>query len=132
MSNTLLLLTAAAIAQSSNGGSVADPDAPLSSVVAINVVPGFSDLPSFVRRQVGFEVAGTLPPEAFFPLANDTTGSVRSVRGTNVDLVVKWLDPIDGTNDADSLRFGSNCDYMTFFGDGWNSDRVNDQVGSPP
>ncbi len=132
MSNTLLLFAAAVAVQGSGNGPAADPTAPLSSVVAINTSTGIGSLPEFVRRQVDLETQGNLPPTAFFPLANTTTDTVRTIRGAGADVVVKWLDPLDQTNDGETPRFGANCDYLSFFGDGWNADWQNGAIGSAP
>jgi len=130
MSHTLFLLAAVVAPQGT--GPVPDPNAPLPSVIAIQVVEGRGTFPQLVRRLVNDEVAGTLPATAYFPVANTTTDTVRTMRGAVTDVVVKWLDSLDGTNTGATLRFGANCDYVTFFGDGWNADWSGEVVGSAP
>ncbi len=130
MSHTLILL-AAALAPQGNG-PVPDPNDPLSSLAVIQAVEGAGSIPELTRRLVDLEVAGTLPASAFFPVAASSSDTVRSIRGTTSAVVLKWLDSLDGTNTADTPRFGANCDYVTFFGDGWNSDWSGQVIGSAP
>ncbi|MEZ6015488.1 MAG: DUF839 domain-containing protein [Planctomycetota bacterium] len=130
MSHTLFLLAAALAPQGS--GAVPDPNDPLPSLAAVQVVPGAGTLPELTRRLVELEVAGTLPATAYFPVASTTSDTLRSIRGTTSAAVIKWLDSLDGTNTPATLRFGANCDYVTFFGDGWNADWNGDVVGSAP
>lgn len=126
-----LLLAATAVLPQGNG-PVADPNDPLSSVVAVQSTEPTLTIPAIARLLVGLEVAGNLNAGARFPLANTTSDDVRSIRATRSQVVVKWLDPLNGTNDASTPRFGANCDYVSFFGDGWNSDWQNGVVGSAP
>ena len=139
MSLSLLWLAAASLPlsqpQTVRGGGtgpVADPSAPLSSIAVIQSTESAFTIPQLTRRLVQLQVDGALPATAFFPLANELTDTVRSIRATSQDVVVKWLDPLDGTNAGETLRFGSNCDYVSFFGDGWNSDWQNGVLGSAP
>ena len=129
--HSLLLVAAATIAPQS-GGPVADPNAPLSSVVAVRSTESAFTLPELTRTLVQLTVDGMIVPGARFPLENILTDSVRSIRATASNVVLKWLDPLDGTNNAATPRFGANCDYVSFFGDGWNSDWQNGVVGSAP
>lgn len=130
MTHTLLLLAAAFAPQGS--GPVPDVNAPLPALAAIQAVPGAGSIPELTRRLVALEVAGNLPATAYFPLASTTTDTLRSIRGTTSAPVLKWLDSLDGTNTAATPRFGANCDYVTFFGDGWNADWQGGAVGSAP
>src|SRR5687768_11567271 len=107
MSHTLLLL--AALATPQGNGPTPDPNAPLSSVVAVQVAPGSGSFPQLVRRLVDQEVAGTLPSTAYFPVANSTSDTLRAMRGATTDVVLRWLDSLDGTNTGATLRFGANC-----------------------
>lgn len=129
MLHSILVATAAALPQ---GGPVADPTAPLSSITAIQSTEADFTVPSLTRHLVQLMVDGNLPTAALFPLANDLTDSVRSIRATRSGTVIKWLDPLDGTNTGSTPRFGSNCDYVSYFGDGWNSDWSGGAVGSAP
>jgi secreted PhoX family phosphatase len=128
MSLTLLCLTAAAFPQ----GPVADPTAPLSSLAVVQSTEANFTIPELTRRLVQLKVNGNLPAAAFFPLANTTTDTVRSIRATRQAVVIKWLDPLDGTNTGETPRFGANCDYVSYFGDGWNADWAGGAVGSAP
>ncbi|QDV07111.1 hypothetical protein Poly30_26300 [Planctomycetes bacterium Poly30] len=128
MSLTLLCLTAAAFPQ----GPVADPTAPLSSIAVVQSTEADFTIPQLTRRLVQLKVDGNLPSAAFFPLANTTSDTVRSIRATRQAVVVKWLDPLNNTNTGETPRFGANCDYVSFFGDGWNSDWSGGAVGSSP
>lgn len=65
-----------------------------------------------------------------FPLRSSYTDSLRGIAGLKPDVIASWLDPLDDA--VDGKRFGANCDYITYFGDDWNSDWNNGVVGSAP
>jgi len=111
---------------------VPNPNAPLSSVVAVNLTPGAGNFPVLVRRLVGAAAMGNLPASIQFPLANTTSSEVRAFSFASTDVFARWLESLDGTNGPTTLRFGANCDYVSFFGDGWNSSWNGDVVGNSP
>lgn len=68
-----------------------------------------------------------------FPLTNTTTDMVRTISGTQHTVVARWLDPLrPGMAGSPSMRFGTNGDYLAYFGDGWDADWIGGAVGSPP
>ena len=100
--------------------------APLSSMVALTFCDaagtGAANVADYVKRLVAMYGQQALPPGMEFPLAPATTDSVRAIRGLVPNVVVKWLDPLTWDNMTTSSvtpRFGSNNDYIAFFGDGW-------------
>jgi len=131
-----------------------DPGTGLSSVVAArfvgvpagfpagsapDVLPSNASLADYVKALVAhadtnFNFAnetwnpGSVPAGFAFPLENTSTGGPRQVQGLEADIVLRWLDPI--TSIGSGPRFGANCDYNAFFGDGWNS-VANGWTGGP-
>ncbi len=100
--------------------------APLSAMVAMSFCDsagtGATNIADYVKALVTRYGQNNLPAGMEFPLAAATTDSVRAIRGLVPNIVIKWLDPL--TWDAMSSptvtpRFGSNNDYIAFFGDGW-------------
>lgn len=105
------------------------PLAPLSSMVAIT---SRVSIPDRVAQLVEQYAAGKIPEEGGFPLPNTISDTVRSLEGTQSQVVVKWLDPLTKDSDADSPRFGANADFICFFGDGWDADWTEGAVGTGP
>jgi uncharacterized protein len=117
-------------ANGTNAIDVLPENTPLSGVVAVSAD---EPLPSLVRDLVQKFERGTLSNGTQFPLPAATTDSVRSLRETRTNVVVKWFDPLsytaevmasDGgvttTRDPRRIpRFGANPDFVAFFGDGW-------------
>ncbi len=123
---------AAAIAAALVGASVAGAQQdPLSSVVAVNA-SGNQSIPALVRQRVDEVAKGALPPNAVFPLPNATTDTVRTLPELSHNVVIKWLDPITNANVKDAPVFGANCDFIAFFGAGWNAGWQGDIVGAAP
>lgn len=122
----------AALAQ----GSVPDPNAPLSSMVAITFEneggTGATNIADFVKARVNQMATGALPVDVEFPLANTTDDTVRSLPELGNHVVVKWLDPLTAGEAATDPRYGANNDYIAYFGEGWDSDWVGGVVGSAP
>ena len=52
--------------------------------------------------------------------------------GLDHNLVVRWFDAITPDLAPDAPRYGSNNDYIAYFGDGWNGDWNGDVVASGP
>ena len=104
---------------------------PLSSVVAVNA-SGSQSIPAFVRMRVDEVAKGALPQNAVFPLPNATTDTVRTLPEWSHNVVIKWLDPITNDNLKDAPVFGANCDFIAFFGAGWNAGWQGDVVGGAP
>lgn len=106
----------------------------LSSMVAVSLEPGsgFDDIPSYTKDMVDRYAKG----EAIegFPLAvpsrSDDFAGV--LGGLQQNVVVRWFDAITPDLAPDAPRFGSNNDYLAYFGDGWDSDWVDGAVGSGP
>jgi secreted PhoX family phosphatase len=82
---------------------------------------GALDIGAFVRARVAQVSNGTLPPWVQFPLDNLGTDTVRSIFGLQGNVVVAWLDPLSSSDTASAPRFGSNADYIAYFGDGWDA-----------
>lgn len=104
------------------------PLVPLSSMVAVS---SQAPIPDVVKNLVNRYVAGTLNDNQQFPLDNKITDTVRTIGFTH-NVVVKWLDPLTEDDAADAPRFGANCDFIAYYGDGWNDDWAGDVVGSSP
>jgi len=123
-----------------------DPNAPLSSMVAVafleptglaGVQGGTpTNITDYVRTMI--EELNVNPNWAVengveFPLSNTTTDTVRVISGLRPNVVARWLDPLRADRqDQPDLRFGSNCDYIAYFGEGWDNDWNGDVIGSPP
>jgi len=153
MNNRILLpLAYFALASCSSGGGggsgvVIAPasDRPLSAVVATvftgsPVVFTSGNTPANLAEYVR-EILAELNADATwaqvngieFPLDNATTDTVRTITGTQHNVVVRWLDPLrPGMGGSPDLRFGTNGDYLAYFGDGWDADWLGGAVGSPP
>ncbi|MCA8912464.1 MAG: DUF839 domain-containing protein [Planctomycetes bacterium] len=116
-------------------------DAPLSSVVAasfdnprntgISAVDNANNIADYVKALVAAYDGSTLPSGFNFPLANTTDENFRSIPGLTNSIVARWLDPLGyGPN---APRFGANCDYIAYFGEGWNNDwSTSSGIGSAP
>ncbi|MSR75820.1 MAG: DUF839 domain-containing protein [Planctomycetes bacterium] len=121
--------------------------APLSSIVALSVdgaavaamgLPGItasSNAAELVKALIDATATNPalLAPSAAnplgisFPLSAATSETVRVIPGFTQSLVARWLDPLRTTAAVTDPRFGSNCDYLAWFGDGWDS-----TLGDPP
>ncbi len=119
-------LSASLFAQEDKG---VPPLAPLSSIVAVTYR---GSIPDRVAQLVEQYTQGQLAEEGYFPLDNKITDSVRSLKGFQHHVVVRWLDPLTNDLSASAPRFGANADFVCFFGDGWNHDWNGDVVGSSP
>ncbi|MCA9698525.1 MAG: DUF839 domain-containing protein, partial [Myxococcales bacterium] len=95
---------------------------PLSSMVALSLDPetGATDIPTLVKELVAQVDAGALPDDVEFPLAADSTDTVRAIDGLRVSVVAKWFDPLTMDEAVDAPRYGANNDYISYFGDGWS------------
>lgn len=111
-----------------------DPEGPLSSLVAVvvNTPNPAADLGSVMRDLVQDYVEGTLPAGVDFPLSNVLRDDIASIRGTGRQVVTSWLDPLSDATGAFDPRFGANCDYTAWFGDGWDADWSGEVVGRAP
>jgi secreted PhoX family phosphatase len=132
-----------------------DPETPLSAMVALAFVDDRdvldangdrpSDIPDYVKALVhhfaSVDPANPDPQNPLiarkiqFPLAAASTDSLRTIPGLRANVVVKWFDPLSyeiGTNALDVPRFGTNADYIAYFGDGWDDDWNGEVLGSPP
>jgi secreted PhoX family phosphatase len=107
---------------------------PRSSVIAVSVRSdaGVSSVPELVRARVDEYARDSLPQGIVFPLANTSSDSVRVIDGLRFDILASWLDPLTPDDSLDAPRFGANCDYTAYFGDGWDSDHEDGVVGGPP
>jgi secreted PhoX family phosphatase len=115
-----------------------EPATGLSSVVAITFRgdsgTGATTLSDYVKARVGQVARNQLAADVAFPLPPAGTDTLRTIQGLYSTVVVKWFDPLsfrnsetDATFDPLKVpRFGSNGDYLAFFGDGW------DAGGRPP
>lgn len=131
------------------GTTLAQPDIndPLSSVVAVrftSIPAGFpsgstlnptsgpapDNIADYVKALVAHANAnynfgsntwagGSVPAGFTFPLANSNSDASRQIAGLTHEVLLRWMDPI--TNDGGGPRFGSNCDFNAYFGEGWNS-----------
>ncbi|MEJ7727716.1 MAG: alkaline phosphatase PhoX [Polyangiaceae bacterium] len=91
-------------------------------------VPASSaNLVELVRDRVAEYVEGKLPEGVEFPLAAAATDSVRAVGGIEHGVLAAWLEPLTFETAATAPRFGSNGDYIAYFGDGWDA-----TPGAPP
>jgi secreted PhoX family phosphatase len=106
------------------GPTGVDPLAPLSSMVAVTFQgdegTGAVTIPGLIKARVEQVAMGTLPAGVQFPLAPAATDSVRAIAGLASNIVVKWLDPLTFGADDAAPRYGTNTDYIAFFGDGWD------------
>lgn len=115
----------------SGSSSVSNPvpaTDPLSSVVAasfenprnsgVTAVDDATNIADYVKALVANQ--GSLPSGFGFPLTNSTDDTVRGIPGLSTNVVVSWLDPL--TVNTGGPRFGANCDYIAYFGEGWDSD----------
>jgi uncharacterized protein len=132
-----------------------DPDAPLSAMVALSfkddhgILDANGNPPANVAEYVKALVhhSASIDPAApdptnpliaqkiQFPLAAASTDTVRTIAGLHPNVVVKWLDPLTyepGMDETELPRFGTNADYIAYFGDGWDDDWSGDVVGSAP
>lgn len=85
------------------------------------------NIPEFVDRLIEAHWNAELPDDYQFPLSNAAADDVRALEGLNHNVVVSWLDPLTWDDSDTGARFGANCDYVAYFGDGWDT-----LAGSPP
>lgn len=116
-----------------------DPNAPLSSMVAVRLTQPAAgvtaeNLPDYIKALVERVAMGeALPEDVEFPLANRGTDTVRTITGTDHNVVISWLDPLTENTDPVAAHYGTNNDYIAYFGDGWDDDWVDSsQVGRHP
>ena len=105
----------------------ADPDAPLSGMVAVvfrDPGPTTADnLSDYLKQLVAlYNTDRTRLHGLRFPLENAITDTVRVLDGLRHNVVVKWLDPLTFADGPAAPRFGANADFLAYFGDGWNAD----------
>lgn len=125
-------LDASEITSTSTTCGTAQAPAPMSSLVAARLVDtGSANIPDYVKSLVdSYAATGVQPLSGSFPLSNNITDANREIPGLASNVVASWFDPL--TADADGPRYGSNNDYMAYFGDGWDSDWAGGVVGSAP
>jgi secreted PhoX family phosphatase len=111
---------------------VVPADRPLSSMVATYVSPEEArDIGQLVLDLLDDFVVGN--PTPGFPLEDTITDTFRTIPQMDHNVLVKWLDPLTPDLGASSPRFGANCDYIAYFGAGWDADwGANGEVGSAP
>lgn len=122
------------------GDPAQDMTRPLSSMVAVTLpetvsfggplaatlpFPEPAHIPAYVKGLVQAHNDGNLPAGFEFPLAATATDTVRALPGLLHNVVVRWLEPLTFNDAVGQPRFGANCDYLAYFGDGWNSDPSN-------
>lgn len=80
-------------------------------------------LPARVRELTRQFALGTLPAGVEFPLEAKTDDQARSLAGAVQSVVVSWLDPLSTNTDfaAGAPFFGSNNDFIAYFGEGWEA-----------
>ena len=123
---------------------LADPADPLSSIVAASFLAPVGlenetnppeDIAAYVKAMVA--KLNTNPEWALengveFPLTNTTNDSVRAISGLRTNVVVRWLDPLTNATDDADMRFGANCDYVSYFGEGWDTNGNAPQFNGDP
>lgn len=113
-----------------------DVTAPLASMVALVLRAdggtGATTIPAFVRARVDQIATNTLPAGARFPVANTTDDTLRTLPELQSSVVARWLDPLTNDTSPEGLRYGSNNDFIAYFGDGWDADWTDDVVRSAP
>jgi len=131
-----------------DGDPAFDTRRPLSSLVAVTLpttptfagvlpsatlpFPAPGHIPEYVKQLTQLYATNLVPADLQFPLAAATSDDVRVIAGLSHNVVVKWLDPLTWDDGNDKPRFGANCDYVAYFGDGWNADWAGSVVNSPP
>lgn len=108
---------------------------PLSSMIAVTLprnVPQNIDFPTGMFLLIQAYTRDALPGNLQFPLNNASTDTVRVLPGLRHNVVAKWMDPLTNSFDPAAPAFGANCDFIAYFGDGWNSDWLGGVVGSSP
>ena len=90
---------------------------PLSSVVSLTTDDG-RPIPDLVRERVDALARGG--KSSGFPLAQAFTDDVRAIAGLKSGMLVSFLAPLTLAATVDQPFFGTNCDYIAYFGDGWN------------
>lgn len=133
----LLTLAAGTGWSDAAGQPAADPDAPLSGMVAVvfrDSGPTTADnLSDYLKQLVALYNTDRARLRGIrFPLENATSDTVRVLDGLRHNVVVKWLDPLTFADGPAAPRFGANADFLAYFGDGWNADWPAGGIGSPP
>lgn len=108
--------------------------APLSSLVALSIdpaatmalgIPGVTastHIADYVKALVHTAAASpTTLAGIEFPLAPASSSSIRAIPGLTKSLVARWFDPLTTASGTNDPRFGANCDYVAWFGEGWNT-----------
>lgn len=114
---------------------------PLSSVVAssldnprntgVSAIDNANNIADYVKALVTAYDGAGVPAGVQFPLPNTTDDNFRAITGMHNSIVVRWLDPLG--NGPNAPRFGANCDYIAYFGEGWNNDwSTSPGIGSAP
>lgn len=104
------------------------PLLPLSSFVAVS---SRKPIPEVTKELVDKYAKGQLREGTQFPLANTISDTVRTI-GFRTSVVAKWLDPLTEDEGPNAPRFGANCDFTAYLGEGWNNDWAAGAVGSSP
>ena len=106
------------------GAFPVDPQAPLSSMVALSfrdeLGTGARNIAEYVRALTDMYANGAMPAGVQFPLAAAATDSLRTIAGLHANVVIKWLDPLTFDNSYEAPRFGANADFIAYFGEGWD------------
>jgi len=117
-------------------------DRPLSSVVALAFVTPFglegsatppTNIADYVKAMVdrlNADPAWAVRNGVEFPLTNTSTDSVRAISGLRYSVIARWLDPLTPGGEDPNNRFGANCDYVSYFGDGWSGTPIFDGDGN--
>lgn len=124
------LLLVAAVVGASFRDYGSDPSSSMVAVVLDEHDTRAQSIPDFVKERVKQFNSGTLPAGADFPLANVEAAlvgpeRVRTIQGLNYNVVARWLDPLGPVTSDETARtvarFGANCDYLAYFGKGWDT-----------
>ena len=78
-----------------------------------------ADLSTHVAERVAAVVADPSLEAEGFPVAAAATDTVRTIPGASTHLLARWLDPLTWNDDVAEPHYGSNNDFIAFFGDGW-------------
>lgn len=112
------------------GATPIDPEAPLSSMVALSFrdggQTGADNIADYVKALLELYASDAVPAGTQFPLAAAATDSLRAIKGLHPSTVIRWLEPITFAGGAQAPRFGANADFIAYFGDGWD-----EGAGSP-
>ncbi|CAM2007790.1 PhoX family protein [Acanthopleuribacter pedis] len=109
-------------------GDEVSPLLPLSSMVAVS---SRKPIPEITKELVDAYAKGELREGTEFPLANRMSDTVRTI-GFRTSVVAKWLDPLTEDESPNAPRFGANCDFIAYMGEGWDSDWAGGAVNGSP